>query len=68
MDDSIIQLQIKVEHQAEEILTLSGELYAQQKEIAKLKEQMAELKERLRSLSDGSIVKNIEEETPPPHY
>lgn len=68
MDETIIQLQIKVEHQAEEISSLSKELYAQQKELAKLKQQMLELKQRFQSLGDQSPVKNIDEETPPPHY
>lgn len=69
MDEAIIQLQIKTEHQAEEIAALSKELYTQQKELERLRLQIADMKERFRELQDNSGgIKDIAEETPPPHY
>lgn len=68
MDDAIVTLQIKAEHQAEEISALSKELYIQQKELTHLRQQLAELSQRFQTLQDNSGIKDISEETPPPHY
>jgi len=65
MSDSTIALQEELAHQALEISRLSEELYAQQKEIAVLKEQVGDFKEALES---GALIRSPEEETPPPHY
>jgi uncharacterized coiled-coil protein SlyX len=69
MEQKIIDLQIIIEHQAADIASLSEELYAQQKELAALKRQFAELKESLKAMADeGGAVKDLSQETPPPHY
>ena len=69
MEDDIITLQTKLGHQEHEIRGLSDELYAQQKEITRLKHQMNELKEMLRSMSDDrSTTPDTHDEPPPPHY
>lgn len=71
MEDSIIKLQTTLAHQEEEILSLSGELYAQQKEMAELKRQFAELNGRLKALSEGDgggSGLDVSDEPPPPHY
>lgn len=67
MNDLLIELQTKMEYQAEEIAHLSQELYIQQKELSQLKRQMAALMDRFRSLSDTGPQDNTIE-PPPPHY
>jgi uncharacterized coiled-coil protein SlyX len=68
MDEAIIQLQTTAAHQAEEISSLSKELYAQQKELEKLKQIVANLKEEIRTLSQGEADGVAIDEPPPPHY
>ena len=69
MDESMIALQTRLLHQEEDISKLSKELYMQQKELAKLKQQFTALALRFQSLaSEESSVRDIKDETPPPHY
>lgn len=69
MDETIIKLQNIVQDQADEIASLSAELYTQQKELAALKKQFALIVNRLTALSQNDgVVKDASEETPPPHY
>lgn len=69
MDDMMIRLQTIVGHQEEEISNLSKELYTQQKELQKLKQQMAMLMERLRAFSEAAEgAQDKRPEPPPPHY
>lgn len=69
MDEMMITLQTRLLHQEEEIATLSKELYLQQKEMVKLKQQFAELAMRFKTLaSEGDGVRDISHEPPPPHY
>jgi len=69
MEEMIIKLQILAQHQEEAIASLSNELYSQQKELAKLRQQFGELKEHFQAMSnEGGGVKDIGLETPPPHY
>lgn len=70
MDRSIIQLQEALAYQDEEITRLSEELYIQQKEIRELRHQVARLELELRKVvaDAGSIMRDPEHETPPPHY
>lgn len=65
MDDAIIKLQEALYYQGEEIARLSGELIAQQKEIARLHELLGKLRE---GLEEGPGIRSLDEETPPPHY
>jgi len=65
----MIRLQTIVGHQEEDIAHLSNELYTQQKELDKLKQQMAALIERLRSISHAADSNQDKSpEPPPPHY
>ena len=69
MDEMMITLQTIVGHQEEEIANLSQEVYTQQKELNRLKQQMAMVLERFRALQEageGGQEKNVE--PPPPHY
>lgn len=67
MEKDIIELQTIVAHQAEDIATLSHELYVQQKELALLKQQMGQLIDRFRSLAEAAP-QDKAPEPPPPHY
>lgn len=69
MEDMIIKLQTTLADQAEDIASLSEELYAQQKEVIELKRQYAELKGRVQVLSDeDGAIADVGTEPPPPHY
>ena len=69
MDEMIIKLQTIVGHQEEDIANLSQELYTQQQEVHKLKQQMAVLIERYRSFMDAADgTQDKTPEPPPPHY
>jgi uncharacterized coiled-coil protein SlyX len=68
MDETIIKLQTMAEHQEEEISNLSKELYTQQQELQKLKQQMALLVDRFRAFSDAAAEATQDKEPPPPHY
>jgi uncharacterized coiled-coil protein SlyX len=68
MEETIIKLQTIAQHQEQEIAQLSAELYTQQKEIGKLKQQMAAMIERLRSFSEAMDGQDKSPEPPPPHY
>lgn len=66
--EEIVKLQIIVQHQEETIASLSDELFAQQKELAKLTQQFVELQQRFKEFSDGAVGTDPGEEPPPPHY
>ena len=69
MTDPITQPQEHIAFQDEEISRLSDELYAQQREIARLRMQLERLEARIKTLANpDSGIRNPEEETPPPHY
>jgi len=69
MDELMIKLQTIIGHQDEDIANLSKELYTQQQELNKLKQQMALLLERFRALLDaGDNTQDKTPEPPPPHY
>lgn len=69
MEEKITELQTIVGHQEVEIANLSAELYVQQKELSKLKQQMANLIERFLSLSEATeAARDKSPEPPPPHY
>lgn len=65
----IIKLQEALAHQGEDMVRLSEELYTQQKEIAQLRSQVTRLQAKLQAaVEEGSVVRSIDQETPPPHY
>ena len=65
MTESLTALQEIVAHQELEISRLSDEIYAQQREIAQLRQMLLKFKETVESLSQ---LRSAEDETPPPHY
>lgn len=69
MNDPITQMQETLAHQDEEIRRLSDEVYAQQKELAQLKQQFALLQDKFRAaLAEDNGMRSPDQETPPPHY
>lgn len=70
MDDIIIHMQTTIDRHEMDIVNLSDELYTQQKEVAKLRDQLAQLEQRLKSLADEDYSAQTElgQEPPPPHY
>ncbi len=64
----MIKLQTIVGYQEEDIANLSKELYTQQQELTKLKQQMAQLTERFRSMLDAADNTHDKTPEPPPHY
>lgn len=65
MTESLTALQEIVAHQELEISRLSDEIYAQQREIAQLRQMLLKFKETVESLSQ---LRSAEDEIPPPHY
>jgi len=62
-------LQIKLSYQEETIDVLNKTVSLQQQDILHLKEQLQSLSKMLKSLKqDDSGIKQIAEETLPPHY
>jgi len=69
MDNDIITIQEIISHQGDEIIRMSRELYIQQLEISRLREQMDKINIRLNSSSDGGDgIRPVDQESPPPHY
>ena len=65
MEERIIELEKKAAFQDAEIKTLSNAVMMQHKEIESLKKRLTLLKEKAES---GSLVKDLKDEVPPPHY
>lgn len=68
MQDDITRLQETVAHQARDITHLSDELYKQQREITILRQQLQLLAARQRAAASDGIMRDPQDETPPPHY
>ena len=65
----MIKLQTILGHQDEDIANLSKELYTQQQELNKLKQQVAMLVERINPLLESAHnALDKAPEPPPPHY
>ena len=65
VEQRIIELEKKVAFHDAEIKDLSNALIMQHKELEVLEKRISLLKDKL---SRGALVKNIEDELPPPHY
>ncbi|MAR57022.1 MAG: hypothetical protein CMM93_07555 [Rickettsiales bacterium] len=67
--DPITQMQQQLAYQELEIIKLSEELYAQQKETALLKRQVQHLIDKWRELQQQAQDNaDLSPEPPPPHY
>ncbi|MCK4994257.1 MAG: SlyX family protein [Candidatus Omnitrophica bacterium] len=65
MEERIIELEKRAAFQDAEIKDLSNALMRQHKEIEALTKSLTLLKEKAES---GSLVKDVQDEEPPPHY
>ncbi len=65
MESRIIELEKKVSFQDQELKELGNALMLQHKEIEALKASIAVLKDKAES---GALVKDADQEEPPPHY
>ncbi len=65
MEERIIELEKKVSYQEKVIEDLNDVVVGQQKELDRLKIRWDDLQKQVMS---GSLVKNQEDEEPPPHY
>ena len=67
MSDKIIDLEIQLTHQQQQVEELNELVYRQQQQIAAVASELRQIKEQLQIVLP-SLVKETEEETPPPHY
>ena len=68
MEDRVIKLEEKMAILQDELSQKGHEVYAQQKEMARLMIEIGELKSRLENVKSDSGILNPSEESPPPHY
>ena len=67
MSDKIIDLEIQLTHQQHQVEELNELMYQQQQQITALTSELRQIKEQLQIVLP-SLIKEPEEETPPPHY
>ena len=68
MEDRVIKLEEKMAVLQDELLQMGHEVYAQQKEMARLMIEIGKLKSRPEHVKSDSGILNSSEESPPPHY
>ena len=68
MEDRVIKLEEKMAILQDELSQMGNEVYAQQKEMARLMIEIGKLKSRLEHVKLDSGILNPSEESPPPHY
>ncbi len=68
MDTKIKNLEEKTAILQAELLQMSDELYAQQKEIERLRLDIGTLKSKLQNAPTDSGILTADEDVPPPHY
>lgn len=67
-DQKIAELEILIMQHEDSIESLSSTMHRQQLLIEKLSLTVKALADRMKTLQEESVVKPIEDETPPPHY
>ena len=68
MEDRVIKLEEKMAVLQDELLQMGHEVYAQQKEMARLMIEIGKLKSRLEHVKSDTGILNPSDESPPPHY
>ncbi len=68
MEDRVTKLEEKMAILQDELSQMGHEVYAQQKEMARLMIEIGKLKSRLEHVTPDSGILNPSEESPPPHY
>ena len=67
MNDRITDLEIQLTHQQQQVEELNDLMYRQQQEIDALTLELRQIKEQLQIVLP-SLVREAEDESPPPHY
>lgn len=67
LEEKLIDLEIRLTHQEDHILSLDKIIYQQDKLLSSLLEKVKHMNEKIRTSSENNILP-IEEESPPPHY
>ena len=68
MEHIVKKLEEQISFMQQEISQMSDEIFIQQKEISKLTIELINLKNKLHEIENNTGVRNLDEETPPPHY
>ena len=68
MDDKIKQIEEQTAILQAELLQMSDELYAQQREIEQLRNELGNLRSKLQNAPTDSGILTADEDVPPPHY
>ena len=68
MKDRVIKLEEKIAILQDELSQMGHEVYAQQKEMARLMIEIGKLKSHLKHVKPDNGILNPSEESPPPHY
>ena len=68
MEDRVIKLEEKMAILQDELSQMGHEVYAQQKEMARLMIEIGKLKSHIEHVKPNSGILNPSEELPPPHY
>lgn len=67
IEEKLIDLEIRLTHQEDHILSLDKIIYEQDKLLTSLLEKVKQMDEKLKSTGENNILSSGEE-TPPPHY
>ncbi|MCW9047637.1 MAG: SlyX family protein [Gammaproteobacteria bacterium] len=67
LQEKIVDLEIRLTHQEDHILSLDKIVYEQDKLLSVLLEKVKQMDEKLKSSGENNIL-SADEETPPPHY
>jgi len=67
LKEKIVDLEIRLTHQEDHILSLDKIVYEQDKLLSALLEKVKQMDEKLKSTGENNIL-SADEESPPPHY
>ncbi|MCW8934038.1 MAG: SlyX family protein [Gammaproteobacteria bacterium] len=67
LQEKIVDLEIRLTHQEDHILSLDKIVYEQDKLLCVLLEKVKQMDEKLKSSGENNIL-SADEESPPPHY
>ena len=67
MEDKLIDLEIRITHQEDHILSLDKIIYEQDQLLTALLEKVKQMDEKIKDSGENNIL-SADEETPPPHY
>ena len=68
MEKIIKKLEEQISFMQQEISQMSDEIFIQQKEISKLTIELINLKNKLNDIENNTGIRNLDDDTPPPHY